>query len=107
MKESDIQKAVFNHIERRGVPGVVAWAVPNTPEARRIPGFRAGVHDVHVLSRGEFFALELKTEDGKPNCTQIDFLKAVNVAGGHAYIAFGLDDALAWLELQGILRRAA
>ncbi len=107
MRESQIQQAVFNHIERRGVPGVVAWAVPNNPDARRTPGFRAGVHDVHILNRGEFFSLELKTPEGKASDEQIVFGQQVNHALGHAFIAYGLDEALAWLEIQGIIRRAA
>lgn len=107
MKESDIQKAVFNHIDRRGVPGVVAWAVPNNPDARRVPGFRAGAHDVHILNCGEFFSLELKTSEGKASDEQIKFGQEINRALGHAYIAYGLDEALSWLELQGIIRKAA
>jgi len=106
VKESEIQKAVFQNIAERGEPRVLAWAVPNTPEARRVPGFKAGAHDISILKAGEFFSLELKTEEGEATPQQRAFHAGVKLAGGEPYIAHGLDDALAWLELQGIIRRA-
>jgi len=107
MKESEIQKAVFRHIKERAVPGVIAWAVPNTPQARRVPGYLAGVHDVSIVKGLEFFSLELKTEDGTASPEQEQHCRTLNDFGCSAYIAYGLDDALAWLELQGIIRRAS
>ena len=106
-EENEIQKTVFHHIKTRGVPGVLAWAVPNTPQARRVPGFLAGVHDVSIVKGREFFSLELKTKDGTASKAQEDHERALNATGCPAYIAYGLDDALAWLEAQGIIRRAA
>lgn len=104
MTEGDIQKAVFANLRERAVPGAVFWHVPNDPSSRRKAGYRAGVHDVSILKRKEFFSLELKTENGKASGEQKEFLEDVTAAGGRAYIAHGLDDALAWLEAQGILR---
>lgn len=106
MTEAQIQRAVFDEIKARAFPGVVAWAVPNNPSARRTVGFKAGVHDVSIVFRGEFFSLELKKEDGDVSDEQLTHQIAINDAGGHAYVAYGFDDALAWLEAQGILRRA-
>lgn len=107
-EEGEIQKSVFAHLRERGVPGIVFWHCPNSKEARRKSGYRAGVSDVHILNRGEFFSLELKRQKGfKIDQEQIDFQHEVNRARGHAYIAKGLDDALAWLEVQGIIRRAS
>ncbi len=110
MTENEIQKAVFDHIEQRGVAGVVAWAVPNTPQARRVPGFLPGAHDVSIVKGREFFSLELKKlkkDGGRASDAQEEHCRTLNQYGCPAYIAYGLDDALMWLELQGIIRRTA
>ena len=108
MTEAQIQKAVFGHIRNRAAPGVIAWHVNNGPEARRKSGFLAGVPDVSIVKGREFFALELKTEKGVISDEQERIVRELNEAlgPGKAYIARGLDDALAWLEVQGIIRRA-
>ncbi len=106
MKEAKIQRAVFEHIEERGEPGVTAWAVPNTRQARRVVGYRAGIHDISIVKGREFFSLELKTEKGEATPEQEEHLRRLVAGGCSAYIAQGLDDALMWLELQGIIRKA-
>lgn len=110
MTESEIQKTVFQHIRTRAVPGVIAWAVPNTPQARRVPGYLPGAHDISIVKGKEFFSLELKKtkkEGGRASDEQEQHCRTLNDFGCPAYIAYGLDDALAWLELQGIIRRAS
>lgn len=107
MKESEIQRAVFDEIASRGMPGVVAWAVPNNREARRTVGFKAGVSDVHCVFQGEFFALELKTDDGEPSSEQIKYVKDIRATKGNAEFAFGLTQAICLLEAWGLLRKAA
>lgn len=107
MTESEIQKAVFAHLKQRGAPGAKFWCVPNTPAARRIPGYLAGVADVSVVHRGEFFALELKKENGRATEEQMKFVSDINAADGFGFIAYGLPAALACLESWGVLRREA
>ncbi len=107
MKESQIQRAVFDEIASRGMPGVVVWAVPNNREARRTVGFRAGVSDVNAVHRGRFYAVELKKDGGRASQEQLEFVAAINTAGGYACVAEGLPEAICILESWGLLRKAA
>jgi hypothetical protein len=105
LSEADIQRAVFAFLKERGAPGVIAWHVPNGPEARRRVGYRAGVPDVTIVTPNETFFLELKRTRGKASADQLAVVAEINRGKpGRAYIADGLDDAIVWMELQGILR---
>lgn len=106
-EEGAIQKAVFESLRKRGVPGVVAWHCPNGPEARRKAGYLAGVHDVNALHKGKFYTVELKVIGGRPSEDQLKYRDDINNAGGYSVIAEGLDEALAILEAWGLLRKAA
>ncbi len=107
MTEAQIQKSVFDNFKTRGMPGVVAWHCPNGPEARRKSGYLAGVSDVNALHKGKFFALELKKLGGLASQEQLEYVAAINTAGGFAFVAYGLDKALEFLESWGLLRKAA
>ena len=107
MKESDIQRAVFDNIKRRGAPNVFAFAIPNNRESRRTVGFKPGMQDVGIVKDGIFYGLELKVEKGAASVDQLVCRDGVNNAGGYACICHGLDRALATLETWGILRKAA
>ncbi len=89
------------------MPGVVVWAVPNNREARRTVGFRAGVSDVNAVHRGRFYAVELKKDGGRASQEQLEFVAAINTAGGYACVAEGLPEAICILESWGLLRKAA
>ncbi len=89
------------------MPGVEAWHPPNDKSSRRKAGFRAGVSDVNALHRGKFFALELKKEGGRASQEQLEYIAAINSAGGFACWTAGLPRALAVLESWGLLRKAA
>lgn len=109
--EDQIQRAVFEHIRQRGVPGIVAWHTPNGGKRRPIEaailkglGVRAGVADVCIVHDGAFYALELKAEGGRSTEAQIKFRDDVNAAGGYATEAHGLDAALRVLEVWQLLR---
>lgn len=107
MTETDIQKAVFQNLKQRGMPGAVFWHVPNDRSSRRHAGFRRGVHDVHILHAGKFYSLELKTERGEAEVEQLLFRDQVNDAGGFSFIAYGLPTALRCLEGWGVIRKEA
>ena len=107
MTESQIQKAVFDNLKSRAMPGVVFWHVPNDPSSRRKSGYRAGVSDVNALHRGKFYAMELKKDGGRASQEQLEFIAAINTAGGYAFVAEGRDQAIACLEAWGIIRKAA
>ena len=109
--EDQVQKAVFQHIRQRGVPGLVAWHTPNGGKRKPIEaaifkglGVRAGVSDVIAVHQSKVFALELKAPGGKPTEAQLEFLSDISRAGGHTAIATGLDQALSVLEGWGLLR---
>ena len=70
-------------------------------------GVKAGVADLIFLRDGRAFALELKTERGRPSAAQMQFISEFRDAGGEASIASGLDQALRTLETWGLLRGRA
>jgi hypothetical protein len=108
--EDQIQRAVFQHIRARGVPGLVAWHTPNGGQRKPIEaaifkglGVRSGVSDIIAVYGGKIFALELKTEDGRPTKAQIEFLSDIERAGAFTAMPRGLDAAIATLEAWGLL----
>ena len=112
--EQAIQRAVCEHLRQRSASGVVWWHTPNG--GRRNPveaaifnglGVRAGVSDLILLRDGRAFALELKTERGRPTAAQTQFISEFRAAGGEASIANGLDQALRTLETWKLLRGRA
>ena len=110
--EAALQRAVFEHLRWRGVPGWRIWSTPNA--ARRSPrlgaelkkqGMTAGVGDISALSPdGRYHELELKTERGRLSPAQRKRLEAVAATGCRAEVAYGLDDALRKLQAWGAIR---
>ncbi len=113
--ENAIQKSVFQHLRTRGVPGLFAFhpmngGVHQRGRARAIHtglGVVAGVPDVCLIHDGRFYALELKTEDGRVSEEQLAAIDNIRVAGGYSCIAYGLDRALRVLEGWGLLKGRA
>jgi hypothetical protein len=110
--EDRIQAAVCAHLRWRGSKGVVWFAVPNggyrTPiEAHvlKTTGVRPGVSDLILIHGGKVHALELKTDKGRATTAQIEFVDEVRAAGGEAWIAHGLNEAIEVLENWGLLRK--
>jgi hypothetical protein len=112
--EQAIQRAVCEHLRQRSASGLVWWHTPNG--GRRSPveaaifnglGVRAGVSDLILLRDGRAFALELKTEQGRPTAAQMTLISEFRAAGGEASIVSGLDQALWTLETWGLLRGRA
>jgi hypothetical protein len=119
LSEQKVQCALCQHIDVRGVSGLVWFAVPNGNKLggrisakgiaiqgsiNRGLGVKAGVSDLIFLHDSKFFALELKVGTNRPTETQLEFIDRVNAAGGFATWATGLDRALACLEAWGLLR---
>ena len=117
--EQAIQRAVFEHIKQRGVPGLVAWHTPNgaayggkrSKKGVAIQGsimaglgVRAGVSDVICVHRGKIFAMELKAPGGRATEAQLKFLSDIDAAGAFTAMPDSLDAALATLESWGLLR---
>ncbi len=109
--EQIIHRAVCQHLRQRGAVGLVWWHTPNGGRRSRTEaaifsglGVRPGVSDLILLHDGRVFALELKTEDGRPTSAQTQFISEFRAAGGEASIANGLDQALRTLETWGVLQ---
>src|SRR2546430_10118321 len=87
--ESQDQRAICQHLDARGVPGLVWFAVPNGNKlggkisAKGIAiqgsinkglGVKAGVSDLIFLHDSKFFALELKVGKNRPTEQQLEFI---------------------------------
>jgi hypothetical protein len=111
MTEQQIQKAIFAHLRARAVPGAFFWHPfsggfrrPKEAAIYKGLGAIAGLPDVMVLHASRLYAIELKTETGRPTETQLCVLDAIRRAGGHAVVCHGLDRALACLEAWQLLQ---
>jgi hypothetical protein len=113
-EEDEIQRAVFEHIEARGVRGLVAFAVPNggwrsKTEAAIMQslGVRRGIPDIFLFprrGRGRGYALEIKAASGILSDDQIAMIRALEANGVTVGVTYGLDEAIAALEWWGLLR---
>ncbi len=113
LSENDIQRCVFEHLRKRGAPGIVFWHTPNggihqIGRRRGINsglGVLSGVADVIIVKppHTTVYALELKKRGGRVTKAQVAFLDAIESAGGFATWVDTLDDALWWLEWHGLL----
>jgi hypothetical protein len=122
--ERALQRAIVEHLRLRGQSGLVFFAVPNggwrdireaanLKRAGVLPGvsdlllFRPGACPHCCSARLEGFALELKSDGGRPSEAQLNFMARFAAAGGHTCVADGLDRALAVLEAWQLLRGRA
>jgi hypothetical protein len=111
-EESAIQKAVCQHLDMRGVKGLVYFAVPNQGIAGgrvrgailKSMGLKAGVSDLLFYHAGKSYALEIKSSKGITSPAQHDFLRRATAAGVTCAVAKGLDEALNILTRWGLLR---
>src|ERR1700730_12198572 len=109
--EQIIQRAVFNHLRLRAVPGCFYFHCPNGGYRKPIEaaimkglGVKAGVPDVVAIHKGRCYAIELKAEGGRATPKQLEAIAAMEAAGAYCCIAEGLDRALATLEAWGLLK---
>lgn len=109
--ESQIQRALIGHLERRALPGVAWFHVPNggsrtAAEAARFraEGVVAGVPDLVIVAEGKALFLELKTRKGRVSAAQAEMHARLAAAGAPVAVCHGLDQALATLERWGVLR---
>ena len=109
--EDEVQRTLIAHFAARRTPGVFVFHVPNggwrSPiEAKILKGLgtRAGGPDLFAIHRGQIFALEIKTENGRATDAQWQAIEDLRAAGAHAEVCYGLDRALAQLEQWGLLK---
>ena len=108
--ERDIHRAVVDQLNVRAKPGVLWLHVPNAPRnaiaGRNLQrlGMLKGAADLLFFHNHEFFALELKAANGRTSLEQEAFRDRFKSAGGYAWVAFGVDEAIATLTAWGLLR---
>ena len=109
--EAQIQRAVVQHLNSRGVAGLVFFHVPNGGSRGKVEGaifksmgVRAGVSDLILIHAGKIFALELKAPGGRASEAQLAFLSDIDRAGAFTAMPEGLDAALQTLEAWGLIR---
>ena len=109
--EIAIHRAVVEHLQRRARPGVWFTHVPSgEPRGPGIGGklkgmgTKPGVPDLMIVAHGKPLFLELKRAGGRVSELQTHCHKAIAAAGAKVHTAYGLDDALAWLESQWVLK---
>jgi hypothetical protein len=112
--EQAIQRAIVQHLRLRGVPGLVFLHPANggfrtAAEAAIFQslGVRPGASDLLLWHARQSFALELKAPGGRATPAQRQFLADMEVAGAHAELAEGLNEALRALEGWALLRGRA
>jgi hypothetical protein len=109
--EQEIQRAVFEHLDVRGMPNLFAFHPANggyrSPVEAAILtslGVRPGISDVIIIYGGKVWALELKARGGRFSREQLNCREHLLRAGATVGEAYILDEALAWLEAQGLVR---
>jgi hypothetical protein len=112
MTEDQIQRAVFQHINKRGAPGLIAFHPKNggihqENVRQRITnaqmGVLPGIPDVIMYLGKQLYCLELKALKGKLSAEQQSIGHMFRTQGAITGVAFGLDDAIAWLERNNLL----
>jgi hypothetical protein len=110
-REQQVQRAIFDHLRARAVPGCFYFHCPNggyryPAEAAILKGLgvRSGVPDVLCIHQGRVYGLELKVAGGRATPAQTQALAELEAAGAVTSVAWGLDQALVMLEDWGILR---
>src|SRR5262245_54862819 len=113
ISEGTIQQVVFEHLRKRGAAGLVAFHPKNGGLHQSIAGWRIrnfklgvepGIPDVIVAHDCKTYALELKTVEAKASEEQEIILIKLRAAGWICGVAYGIDEAIAWLERNGLLR---
>ena len=112
--EQAIHRAVINHLHVRCVAGAVFWHTPSGGYRRPIEaaimkglGARSGFPDLFILHESRLYGLELKAEKGRLSLAQITTRVELERAGAIMGAAYGIDEALAWLEQHKLLRGTA
>jgi hypothetical protein len=106
--EDAIQRAIFQHLDVRGVRDCAAFHVPNGGWRSRVEaaimkglGVKAGVPDIIAIKNGRAYGFELKAPGERLTAVQRDAHAALSEAGAIVAVACGLDDALIVLERWG------
>lgn len=119
--EFRIQCAVADQLRFRALPGLFWTALANgenrpkvmdaqgrwySPTGERLQrsGLRPGNPDLLLIWQGRAIGLELKAEGGRQNANQRATQTDWTLAGGLYHVAKGFQEAMAFLEMLGVLR---
>jgi hypothetical protein len=109
--EQAIHLAVARHLEFRAAPDIYWLHVPNAAKRGVVEGrifkhmgTKAGVSDLLICRASQLYALELKAENGRVTRVQRECHRELERAGAIVGTAFGIDEALDWLESHQLLR---
>ena len=109
--EQNIQKLVLQHLKWRGYRDIFFFHPANGGYRKPVEaailyslGLVAGVPDLIILRKGHCYGLELKTAQGRLSEAQGRTIELMRAAGCTVGICYGLQDALAWLEGQKLIR---
>ena len=107
--EDKLQAALWELIQLRRKPGVLAWAVCNNPRSApdgarlKRMGMVPGIPDLHFYVDGKFQVLEVKTEKGVVSNNQFAWHKAFIEQGVRAEIGRGWNECVDALQYNGVL----
>jgi hypothetical protein len=109
--EDQIQAAVVQHLNVRGIRGLVVFGVPNGGLRSRTEaaimkgtGVVPGVPDLAIVCGGRYYGLELKAQKGRLSPAQIAMQERLRAAGATVATVYGLDEALDVLKDWGLIR---
>lgn len=109
--EYRLQCALARHLRARLMPSVYWTALPfgekrseATGARLKAMGVRAGAPDLLFIVGGRPIGLELKAAKGRQTDTQKATELDWTLAGGLYAVAVGMDQALQFLEMVGVLR---
>ena len=108
--EDKLQAALWELIQLRKHPGVLAWAVVNNPrnviDGTRLKrlGMVRGVPDLHFVANGRYYTLEVKTKKGRMTDDQITWMTSLNAAGVTADVGHGWDECVHILKLRNLIK---
>ena len=86
IKESSIQTRILQWLRQQ--PNSFVW------KAQAGPYQRAGLPDIMAVIDGRFYAIEVKRPGGKATRLQTATMKAINAAGGKAFVAWDVTDVM-------------
>jgi hypothetical protein len=109
--EQQMQRAIIEYLAWSARPGVFSFHYPaggwrSKVEAKILKGIGtvAGIPDIICIFEGCVFALELKSERGRPTEVQRTTQERLRAAGVTVATAYNLDAALAQLAAWGLVR---
>jgi len=94
MKEQDIQRSILDFLKWKKI---FCWknntaGIYKKATGHYIPSGAVGSADIFAISKGTFYAIEVKTTTGKQSEKQKEFQENVEKAGGIYILAKSIED---------------